>query len=54
MYFVKLFYQLSVRQYVKSDIRDVPGRPGRPFPNVADGDIDTGKKIKKKTGTVEK
>ena len=31
---MKFLYQFSVQHYLQSDIRDVPGRPGRPFPNA--------------------
>ena len=31
-------YQFAVRHHLQSDIRDVPGRPGRPFPNAAGSD----------------
>ena len=32
---MKFWYQFAVRHHLQSDIRDVPGRPGRPIPNAA-------------------
>ena len=32
---MKFLFQFSVRHHLQSDIKDVPGRPGRPFPNAA-------------------
>ena len=35
VFFVKFLFQFTVRHYLQSDIRDIPGRPERPFPNAA-------------------
>ena len=36
-YFTNFLYQFAVKHHLQSDIRDVPGRPGRPFPYAPGG-----------------